>query len=362
MSNQARKSIHSLKTYIPGKSADEVAREFEISDVVKLASNENPFGPSPKALEEIKRRSGELYIYPDQKSILLKEALSSKLGLGADQIVVGNGSDEVMLLIVEAFLSAGEEVIISENTFSLYESVTNIMEGKIKFVPLKDFGYDINDICGQINDDTKLIWICSPNNPTGTITEKKEMDTLLKKIGPNTIVVIDEAYGDFVESKNYPNSLNYIKEGKNVIVLRTFSKLYGLAGLRVGYGIGKPELIKYLNMVKLPFNVNKLAQSAAVAALNDVDFVNSSLKNNIEGKKYLCAELKKLNIRFIDSEANFIMVLFDKNADQLFIELMKKGVIIRPLTSFGLPNAIRVSIGTPPQNKRFIDALKEILK
>ena len=354
-----RKELEKLKPYIPGKSKEEVEKELKITKVIKLASNENPLGPSPKALELIKERLNSLSVYPDQHSIELKEGISKKLGLDTNNIIVGNGSDEIMQLAAATFLSAREEAILSENTYSTYEFVVRLFDGDPVFIPLKNYTYDLEGMAKAITDRTKLIFLCNPNSPTGTIYTAKEFDSFLKKVPKNVIVVSDEAYSEYVESKDYPKSIDYVREGRNMIVLRTFSKIYGLAGLRAGYGIAKPEIIKYLNLVKLPFNVNRLAQGAAAVSLEDDDHIEKSIKSNKEGKAYLYSELEKLGLNFLKTEANFIWIDVKRNADVLFMELMRQGVIIRPLSSFGMPEAIRVTVGTAEQNKRFIETLKK---
>lgn len=349
-----RPEVKEIPEYIPGKTPKEPG-------MVKLASNENPFGPSPKALEAIAKEVKNLQIYPDQKSTLLREALAKKFGVPDNCVICGNGSDEIMQIIGATYINPGDEIIISKNTFSIYELVTRIFAGKVVFVNLKNFEIDLEEVAGAITAKTKIIWLTNPNNPTGTIFAASQFDAFLKKVPDNVLVIADEAYAEFVESEEYPDSLKYIKEGKNLVVLRTFSKFYGLAGLRVGYGIAKAELIRPMFRTKMPFNVNRLAQAGAIAALDDKEFSDKTYKNNSEGKKYLYAELDKLGLEYKKTEANFIFINLKQSADELFIEMMKKGVIIRPLTSFGLPSAIRVSIGTREQNEKFISALKTAL-
>ncbi|MFH1683601.1 MAG: histidinol-phosphate transaminase [Candidatus Margulisiibacteriota bacterium] len=349
-----RDAVKGIKEYVPGKTPKEPG-------IVKLASNENPFGPSPKALEAISKEAKNLQIYPDQKSILLREALSKMLKIKDNCIIIGNGSDEIMQIAAATFLNPGEEVIIPENTFSLYEFVVRIFDGKLVFVPLKDLAQDLDAMAKAVTPKTKMIFLCNPHNPTGTMINRKDFHEFLKKVPDNVLVIVDEAYAEFVESKELPESLSYVLEGKNVLVLRTFSKFYGLAGLRVGYGIAKAELVKYLFRLKPPFNVNRLAQAGAKAALDDKKFLEKTYKNNLEGKKYLYAELDKLGLGYIKTESNFILINIKKPADQMFLEMMKQRIIIRPLTSFGLPEAIRVSIGTKEQNEKFIAALKKLL-
>lgn len=345
-----RKEVEGIKDYIPGKTPKEPG-------VVKLASNENPFGPSPKALEAIVKESKNLQIYPDQKSILLREALAKKFGVPDDCIICGNGSDDIMQILAATYLNPEDEVIISKNTFSIYELVTRVFGGKLVFTDLKNFEIDLEAVAKAITSKTKVIFLANPNNPTGSIFTAAQFDAFLKKLPENVLVVVDEAYAEFVESKDFPDAIKYVKEGKNVIVLRTFSKYYGLAGLRIGYGIARAELIKPMFRTKMPFNVNRLAQAGAAAALDDREFLEKTYKNNIEGKKCLYAELDKLGLEYKKTEANFIFINLKRSADQLFMEMMKKRVIIRPLTSFGFPEAIRVSIGTLEQNEKFIAAL-----
>jgi histidinol-phosphate aminotransferase len=345
-----RKEVEAIKDYIPGKTPKEPG-------VVKLASNENPFGPSPKALAAIAAETKNLQIYPDQKSTLLREALGKKLDISPDCLICGNGSDDIMQVIASTYIEPGDEVVVSKNTFSLYELVTRLFGGKLVLVDLRDDALDLAAIAGAVTKKTKVIFLTNPNNPTGTIFTAAEFVAFKKKVPDNVLVVVDEAYAEFVESKDFPDSVNYVKEGRNVIVLRTFSKFFGLAGLRVGYGVARKELIAPMFRTKMPFNVNRLAQAGAAAALDDDEFMARTLQNNGAGKDYLYAELDKLGIKHKKTEANFIFINVKKPADEMFLELMRAGVIIRPLTSFGFPNAIRVSIGTPEQNAKFIAAL-----
>jgi len=357
-----RPNIGNIKPYIPGKPVEEAERELKIAGVVKLASNENPLGPSPKAIEVINKYSKDVYLYPDQNCYELNRLLSEKLGMAPENIAIGNGSDELMLLIALAFISAGDEVMISLNTFSTYEMVSNLMEASIVKINLKNYTYDLSAMAQLASPKTKLIFVCNPNSPTGTMNTQKELDSLVAKVSRDTIIVLDEAYGEYVESPDYPDSLEYVKAKKNVIVLRTFSKIYGLAGLRVGYAVSRPEIIKYLNLVRLPFSVNRLAQLAAAASLSDAGHVEKSIKNNSEGKAYLYKELEKLGVSFVKTEANFVFINLNNDADAAFMELMRRGVIVRPLASFGMPGSIRVTIGTPEQNKKFVNALSEVIK
>lgn len=357
-----RSSVGNIKPYVPGKPAEEAERELNISGVVKLASNENPLGPSPKAVEAINKYSKDVFLYPDQQCFEITRLLADKVGVAPENIAVGNGSDEIMMLAAMAFISAGDEVVISLNTFSTYETVSKIMDAAVVQVNLNNYTYDLPAMSKACNAATKMVFICNPNNPTGTIVRQKELDQFIDKLPPGAIAVIDEAYREYVESSDYPDSIRYVQGKKNVIVTRSFSKIYGLAGLRLGYAIAKPELVKYLRLVRMPFSVNRLAQQAGIAALSDVHHIEASKKNNIEGKNYLYAELDKLGLQYLRTEANFIFINLKSDADRIFVDMMRKGVIIRPLSSFSLPGAIRVTVGTMEQNKRFIRAFTEVLK
>lgn len=350
-----RPAVNKLKDYVPGKNPKEPG-------VIKLASNENPFGPSPLALKAISKEVKALQMYPDQKSILLREALSEKLRIDEECIIIGNGSDEIMQVAAQTFLKPGEEVIVPENTFSVYEFATRLLDGIPVFVALNNFEQDLPAMANSISPKTKIIFICNPHNPSGTFISEEALDVFIRKVPEEVIVVLDEAYMEFTESDCFPESLKYVREEKNVLVLRTLSKFYGLAGLRCGYGVARKELINYMFRTKLPFNVSRLAQAGARAALDDKKFLDKTFKNNVEGKKYLYAELDKLGLAHKKSESNFIFINLKRSADVIFMEMMKQRIIIRPLTSFGLPECIRVSIGTKEQNKKFIAALAKALK
>ena len=274
---------------------------------------------------------------------------------------MGNGSDEVMLIIAQTFLEKDDEVVISRNTFSVYDHVTKLMGASPVYVDLKDYTYDLEAMASAVGKKTKLVFLCNPNSPTGTFFGKVALERFLKAVPENLIVVVDEAYGEYTDLPEYSSAVKYINKRKNLIVLKTFSKIYGLAGLRIGYGISDKKTIDLLNLVKMPFNVNRIGQIAALAALDDDTFVAKSKKNNAEGKEYLYSELSKMRLKFLKTQANFVFVDLKKDSEKVFIELMSQGIIIRPLSSFGLPNAIRVTVGTPLQNEKFILALKKVL-
>ena len=349
----ARPAVAGIPEYVPGKTPREPG-------VIKLASNENPFGPSPRALEAIAREAKNLQIYPDQKSLLLREALAKKFGLSDDRVVCGNGEDDLLQIIGATYLKPGDEVVIARHAFSVYELVARLFDARPVFVPLKDLALDLDALAAAVTGKTKIVFLTNPNNPTGTAFSAAQLAAFLEKVPANVLVVIDEAYAEFAESREFPDSVKYVKEGRGVMVLRTFSKFYGLAGLRLGYALARPDLIAPMLKAKMPFNVSRLAQAGGLAALEDKAFLQKTLQNNSDGKKYLSGELDKLGLAYKKSEANFIFVDLKRPADEFFMEMMKRRVIIRPLTSFGLPEAVRVSIGTPEQNKKLIESLKEL--
>ena len=355
-----RKGISDLKPYVPGKPIEDVKRELGLEEVIKLASNETSVGPSPLAVEAVKKEAGNINLYPEATSRLLREKLANKLKIDKEMIIFGNGADDVIDLIGMAFINEGDEVITCETTFPAYRTAVKIMGGKLILVKLKDFRFDLAEIVKRINEKTKMIFLCNPNNPTGTIVNKEAVDRFMKQIPDDIIVVFDEAYCDYVENKNYVNGLPFVSEGKNVIVVRTFSKIAGIAGVRVGYAIARQELISYLRRVVNPFTTNRLAQVAALASLDDEEHRKKVLNSNHEGKKYLYNELKKLELFYVLTETNFIFIDVKKDSETIFEKLLKIGVIIRPGKPYGCANFIRVTIGTAYENKKFIQAIREI--
>lgn len=357
-----RECIMNIKPYVPGKPIEYVQKEFGLKDVIKLASNENPIGPSPKAIEAMKEAAPKMFLYPDGYCTELREALSNYLNVKNEQLIFGNGSDEIIKLLGEVFIEQGDEVIVADPSFSEYDFMCLLMGGTLKKVPLKDFKHDLEKMADEINEKTKMIFICNPNNPTGTIVTKSEVEKFLARVPENVVVVFDEAYHEYVKDNNYPQTLEYIKSGlKNVIVLRTFSKIHGLAGLRIGYGIANPDMIQLLERTREPFNVNLMAQKAALASLLDKKHLQDSFKVNESGKKFLYESFSDMGLNYIPTHANFIMVDVGKHSKEVFVELQKKGVIIRTGDIFGLDNYIRVTVGTEEENKRFINSLKEVL-
>lgn len=358
MSAFFRKEIKDLSPYKPGRPIEDVKREYGLDKVVKLASNENPIGCSKNAKEALKKATDNLALYPDGNSTLLKEAFSQKFNIDVDEVLPSSGADEMIDTIAKTFISKGDEVIMADITFPRYIATTKMMGGIPKIVPLKDYTYNLDSMLKAITEKTKLIWICNPNNPTGTMLTEKEIINFLDKIPENIVVVYDEAYREYVTRDDFTkDSIELVKKYPNVLAMRTLSKAYGLAGIRVGYTIASKEIIENLNKVRGPFNVNSLAQVAAIAALEDDEFIEKVYEMNLEGKKYLYDELKNMNLFFPPSETNHIFVDVKKDAQEVFTEMQKRGVIIRPMGG----TFIRVSIGTMEENKFFVKILKEIL-
>jgi histidinol-phosphate aminotransferase len=357
----ARKGILEMESYVPGKSIEEVQKEFGVKKWIKLASNENLLGPSPKAITAIKKELGTIYLYPEGPCTVLRQALAKKLNLPAEKIVISNGADNLIIMIANAFINQGEEVIIADPTFSVYTNVTQIMGGKPVKVRLKNFCHDLDGMLKKVNRKTKLVFICNPNNPTGTIVSKKALDSFLSKLPDRVIVVLDEAYGDFADDPLFPNGVDYIRKNRQMIVLRTFSKVYGLAGLRIGYAVGRKDLVDCLYQVRDPFPVHRLAQVAAVAALNDKEHRARSLRLVGEGRRYLYQELEKMGLSYVPSQANFVLVDFKRDVEKVSQAFLREGVIIRPGQFWGYPTLARVTLGRMEDNRIFIRALKKII-
>lgn len=357
----ARKGIADIKPYIPGKPIHEVKRELGLDDVIKLASNENPLGPSPLAVKAIKEAVDQIHLYPDAESSELRNALSHFLGVPPDHLIFGNGGEEIVALIGKAFINEGERCVIPRPAFDAYETVTRIMGGTVCFSHLTEYRIDLDDMVERIDAQTKLAFICNPMNPTGTIVTRDELDAFLERIPPETVVVLDEAYCNFVSDPGYPDGIEYVRLGRNVIVLRTFSKVYGLGGIRIGYAISTPELIHLLRKVKEPFNVNALAQVGALAALRDHEHLERTVSLIHRERAYLYRELSSMGVKFVPTEANFIFIEVGLDSTVVFQGMLERGIIVRPGTVWQLPHFVRLTIGTRDQNQRFIKALRDIL-
>jgi histidinol-phosphate aminotransferase len=355
---QAPEHIKNIKPYVPGKPVEELERELGISDSVKLASNENP-APSPLAIKALRKGMSDMNRYPDGDCYYLRGALAAKLAIDTGELIFGNGSNEIIELAVRTFVGPGDEAVMAHPSFVVYSMIVQAVEGKNIIVPLKDAKHDLDAMASAITDRTRIIFIANPNNPTGTINTAVEMDAFMERVPDNVLVVVDEAYYEYVSSPEYADSLKYFRQERDILILRTFSKIYGLSGLRIGYGMAKAGIVTEMNKVRQPFNVNAPAQRAALAALDDKKHLERSKGINERGKKYIYKGLKSLRVSFVPTEANFVFINFENDiAAELYDKLLKKGVIIRPMG----PRSIRVTIGLAKENKRFIEALKEIVE
>lgn len=353
------KYIHELPAYIPGKPIEEVERELKIQ-AVKLASNENPLGPSPMAMEAVKRAIADSNRYPDGGSFLLHQKLAKHLSVQPENIVIGFGSSELIDLAARALLRAGLEGISSEGTFPLFRIFIAATGARLTEVPLRDYTFDLEAIARAVGPETRVIYLANPNNPTGTTFTADALESFLSKIPDHVLVVLDEAYYDYVESAGYSRSIEQVRQGHNLLVLRTFSKVYGLAGIRLGYGIAAAGLVTELNKLRTPFNTSNLAQAAAIAALDDREHVRKSVEANRAGLNQLSAGLTQLDLRAVPSQANFILVELGVDGEEIADELLKRGIIVRAMRWMGFLNAIRVSVGKPPENERFLLAMSEL--
>jgi len=356
-----KKTILKVKPYIPGKPIEEVQRELGLKSVVKLASNENPYGPSPKVRKAITQAIGQLNRYPDGDCFYLRELLAKELNVKREQLIFGNGSDELIVFAVRTFVGEGDEVIIAKPSFLIYDIASRIAGAKINAVPLKNFQYDLMAMKRKVTKKTKVVFLGNPDNPLGMYFTEKQIRNFLKGLRRNILVFIDEAYFEYVRSKDYINSLKLLKNYKNVIVTRTFSKMYGLAGLRIGYGVASTQLIDLLNRIREPFNVNSLAQVAAIAALKDKSYYRKLGRKTIAQRSFLHKKLKTMNLFFVESCTNFIMIKVPGKAAIVSKKMIKMGVIVRDMSFWGMNNFIRLTIGTAQENKRFIKTLEEIL-
>ncbi|MGZ4107003.1 MAG: histidinol-phosphate transaminase [Tumebacillaceae bacterium] len=360
--NNVRKNLFDIDPYVPGKPISEVKKEYGLSEVTKLASNENPLGPSKKAQEAIIAALPDLHRYPDGGAVTLKEALSEAHGVPTEQILVGNGSDEVIKLISETFLDPGDEVVMPTPTFSQYWFGTQVMAATSVIVPLKEnFEYDLEAMLAAVTDKTKLVYLCTPNNPTGTYIKKAELTAFLDRLPKRVLVALDEAYEEYVEAEDAAHGIDFLKAGYNVLVMRTFSKLYALAALRVGYTMGRAEVIHAVNRTREPFNVNHLAQVAAVAALQDEEHKQASRDVNRAGYAQLEQGLQELGFSIVPSQANFLIFNTGLDDKELFQALLREGVIVRSGTALGVPGYLRISIGTESENAKFLTAFNKVL-
>ena len=358
MTLRVHPDIASLSPYVPGKPIEELQRELGLSHVIKLASNENPLGPSPRALAVLSEGAATLHRYPDGGAFRLREALADRWKVTPDHVILGNGSDEILGMLARSFLSPGDEAVMADQTFVIYKMEVTAAHGKPVVVPLKQWHHNLPAMANAITDRTRLLFVCNPNNPTGTMVTGADVARLMERVPSHVIIVFDEAYYEYVRSSQFPDSMAYVKQGWNVIVLRTFSKIYGLAGLRIGYGITTPEITNLLNRVRPPFNANSLAQRAALAALGDDEHVARSRSVNGTGMGQMTAGLKALGFKPVPSEANFLFFDVGREGSAIFEALLREGVIVRHIEG----PMLRVTIGLEEENRAFLEALNRVLK
>ena len=355
-------SLEKMPVYQPGRPIEEVARELNLpaSSFIKVASNENPLGPSPKALAAMERVLKNLHLYPDGNAFYLKQKLADKLGVDPANLILGNGSNEIIEFVGHALITPGAEVVVSEFSFAIYPIVAKLFGANVITVPAKHYGHDLPAMVKAITPQTKVIFVANPNNPTGTLASREDVVHLINSVPKNVLLVMDEAYFEFLDDS--VDLLPLIRNGQkqNLLLMRTFSKIFGLAGLRIGYGIAVPELISALEKIRQPFNINSIAQAAALAALDDSDHLEKTRANNFDGRRFLETEFRKIKLEFVPTAANFILIRVG-DGQKVFNDLQKQGVIARPMSGYGLPEWIRVSIGTRAENERFLDALKQVL-
>lgn len=362
----AAPGVRELTPYQPGKPIEELEREYGLSGVIKLASNENPLGPSPDVLKTISGSLGELSRYPDGNGFILKQALCKRFDLEPGQITLGNGSNDVLELIARAFVTPDNEVIFSQHAFAVYPLVTRAIGAKAVVTPAKEWGHDLDAMANAITDRTRLVFVANPNNPTGTWLSKQTLHDFLKQVPPHVLVVLDEAYFEYASDPvmglaQYPDGLQWLSEFPNLTVTRTFSKAYGLAGLRVGYAVSHPDVADYLNRVRQPFNVNHLALAAARAALTDTAHLQRSVALNAAGLQQYYAAFDRLGLDYIPSAGNFVTVRVGAAAG-INEQLLRRGIIVRPVANYELPEHLRISVGSEKENQRCIEALEAILQ
>lgn len=359
----AQPGVQQLSPYVPGKPVDELARELDIdpATIVKLASNENPLGASPKALAAIQGELAELTRYPDGNGFALKSLLSSQCGVQLDQVTLGNGSNDILELVARAYLAPGLNAVFSEHAFAVYPIVTQAVGADAHVVPAKDWGHDLQAMLKAIDNNTRVVFIANPNNPTGTWFDANALNEFLQDVPERVLVVLDEAYIEYAEGGELPDGLEFLSAYPNLLVSRTFSKAYGLAALRVGYALSSAVVADILNRVRQPFNVNSFALAAACAALQDADYLAESRRLNDAGMHQLQEGFRELGLGWIPSRGNFIALDFGQLAAPVYQGLLREGVIVRPVANYGMPNHLRITIGLPAENARLLEALAKVL-
>jgi histidinol-phosphate aminotransferase len=356
----ANPGVQRLHPYQAGKPIEELQRELGLTHIVKLASNENPMGPSPAVIEACRAELAEIIRYPDSNGFELKAALAAKLNVAPAQLTLGNGSNDLIDLIAKVFLGPDTSGIYSQYGFAIYALAIQACNARGISVPARNWGHDLQAMAAAVEEDTRLIYVANPNNPTGTAVGREELLAFLRQVPASVVVVIDEAYTEYVEDPDFPNAIELLEQFPNLVVFRTFSKAYGLAGLRVGYSVSSPQLADLLNRVRAPFNVSSVALAAAVAALGDDDYLERSRALNREGMQQLIRGCEEQGIPYIPSLGNFLTIEVGPDAGNLYQRLLREGVIVRPLAPYQMPNHLRVSIGLPEENAFFLDALKRV--
>jgi len=353
--------ILSLKPYVAGKPLEELEREYGITNAIKLASNENPLGPSPKAMKAIRQAVEDLHRYPNGGSYHLHESISKRFDVKSENIVLGNGSDDIIAMLARVLLQPGDEAVLPRPSFLFYEIMIRCSGAVPVEVPLKGTSINLDGMLECISPKTRLVFITNPHNPTGSLISKKALDNFVTALPADVVLVLDEAYIEFVRDQDCPNSIDYLDSGKIVVGLRTFSKAYGLAGLRIGFGLMPSSIADILNRVRQPFNVNSLAQDAAIAALEDESFLEETVKLVSDELDFIYAALDDLGMEYFKSQANFLLIKVGKDANEVFEDLLKQGVIVRSMTSYGYPDCIRVNVGLHDENVRFLEALGKVV-
>ncbi len=357
----ASSGIQELQPYQPGKPVDELERELGLTDVVKLASNENPLGPSESVVDGLAKVMQELARYPDGSAYRLKEKLASRLGVGSDCVTIGNGSNDVLELLVRVFLRPGNEAIVSQHSFVVYPLATRAIGADLRVVPAKNYNQDLEATLNCVTNKTRMVFIANPNNPTGTWIDKVSLEDFVSQLSQDVLVVLDEAYFDYVTEPDYPDGIEFFKRYPNLVVTRTFSKAYGLAALRIGYSVSHPDIADLMNRVRQPFNVNAMSLEAAEIALDDQAHVQRSVEVNRQGISVLTRACDDMGLNYIPSVGNFLCIDFGQDAMPIYEVLLSQGVIVRPIGVYEMPNHLRVTIGTPDENERFIESLKRVL-
>lgn len=357
-----RPGIDALKVYEPGRPLEEVAREQGLhpQELVKLASNENNLGPSPLAVEAMQKAAKNMHLYPDGGAFYLRKTLAEKCGISPEMLLFGNGSNELIEFLGHVFLQPGTNIVMSQAAFIIYKLTADAFGAETRMAPMKNFTHDLDAMAELIDENTRLIFVANPNNPTGTKVENTSLHAFLEKLPPHVLPVLDEAYVELLEPEDQPDTLTWVKSSRPLLLLRTFSKTYGLAGLRIGYGIAQPELIQWLGKFRQPFNLNAMAQAAALAAIDDDAYVEKTRSTIRDGLAFFEAGCRKLGLETVPSSANFLLIKTG-NGRQVFQDLQKRGIITRPMDGYGLPDWLRISVGLPKENEKAMDILREVL-